>query len=201
MDPVDAPGMFRRGALGDLLGGACDAADGLDHPDLVARADFAAGSAVTVERGARDAFGRVGIGAVFVGSRCSQSGRDIVAVDVCARRDVAGGAADRKAELQHRLTGRDRAQGDLVAARDRLGQYYACVLLAGIKVAQRRGDAVTGIDLEQGGRHSASIDCGGPVHTGWFARRCAAQLNCRRRPQGLLALAAQSFKTGRQILS
>jgi hypothetical protein len=30
--------------------------------------------------------------------------------------------------------------------------------LARIEVAQRRGDAVAGVDLEQGGRHARTID-------------------------------------------
>jgi hypothetical protein len=49
VDAVDLAGVEDGGALGDLLRGARDAADGGDDPDLVAGADAAIGAVVAIE--------------------------------------------------------------------------------------------------------------------------------------------------------
>ena len=63
------------------------------------------------------------------------------------------GPADRKAELQHRLAGGNGRQRHLVAALHRLRESDAERFLAGGEVAQRGGDAVARIDLEEGRNH------------------------------------------------
>ena len=115
IDPVDAALELPVGGRRDLLGGAGDAADGAEDPDLVARADPAVGAAVALEGRVRwrgQGLGRRRI--VGVGLEPREIGRHVVTVHVLARRDVGGRVADGPAVFQHRLAGRDGPQRDLV---------------------------------------------------------------------------------------
>src|SRR4029450_4602393 len=105
VDAVDATRMATGRSFGDLPGGAGNASDRGDDPDLVAGADAAVGPAIALELCFPAGSGRQGLGPVEIVAGALQRGCEIVAVDMIARCDGAGRPADRKAELQHRLAG------------------------------------------------------------------------------------------------
>ena len=95
VDAVDRAGVAGMGDGGDPLGGAGDAADRRQDPDLVARADPAVGAAIALE-GAwprRSAAARPARARSDSPRRRSSSGLEIVAVDMVAGRDRLRSAA------------------------------------------------------------------------------------------------------------
>src|SRR5688572_1977325 len=158
VDAVDAAGMAARGTLGDLLGGAGDASNRGDDPDFVARADAAVSPSIALESSVWAGGGRSGLRLVEIVAGALQGGREIVAVDMFARRDGAPGPTDRKAELQHRLAGGNGRERYLVAALHRLREGNAERLVVGGEVTQCGGDVVARIDLEEGPYHDPLID-------------------------------------------
>jgi hypothetical protein len=165
VNAVDAAGMAARGPLGDLLGGAGDTSDGREDPDFVARADAAVHAAIAFEVCFTAGADGMGMRAVEILAGALQRGREILAVDVFARRDRALGSANRKAEFQHRLAGGNRCQRHLVAALYRLRDGNAERVLPGGEVAQGGSDAVAWIDLEEGRKHGPLIGRSDAHHT------------------------------------
>ena len=122
--PSTALGVAGVGDGGDLLGGAGDAADRRQDPDLVARADAAVGAAIAVEaRVARPAAagspalrGVVAIGARRRSSRVAR----LWTVDMRAGRDrLRSSVPIGQPYLRTVVAGGEIAQRDLVALRDR----------------------------------------------------------------------------------
>src|SRR6185312_783122 len=81
---------------------------------------------------------------------------EVVGVHMCAAGDVMRRAADRPAELAHRLAGRDVAQCDRVSARNPLGNVHGSTVDARVRarlqVGQGNCDIVLGRDAVQSGR-------------------------------------------------
>src|SRR5688500_5149684 len=98
IDSVDHARVAGIGDGGDLLGGPADAADRGQYPDLVAGADPSVGAAVAAEARLRllaQGLGRQTL--IGIAFDSAQPGREVVAVDVPARRHAGGEDSDRPA--------------------------------------------------------------------------------------------------------
>ena len=93
-----------------------DAADGRDHPDVVADADLSVGAAVAHERAGVGGFlHRLELRFVRVLQQIAEIGCDVVRVHVVALGDVARGMSDGHAVLDYVLAVLEVAQGVLVS--------------------------------------------------------------------------------------
>ena len=162
IDRATVPGI---GGRGDLLRGAGDAADRRQHPDFIARADPAVGAAIALERGRprlRQRLGRRRAPAIAFDS--AEQRLEIVRMDMLARRNSPRGAADRPAELAHRLARRDRPQHDLVAVRHVLQRGHSGIdQFAASNRAQSHGDIVARVEAQDGAgfrRRIEELDAG-----------------------------------------
>ena len=133
-----------------------DAADGRDHPDLVARADAAVGAAIAHELNV--SLGKVGRRQRFEAvvldpfKQCLQ----IVRVNILAKSNRRRRHPDRPAEFVYRIAGRKIADRKLVALFDCLGNEnlfpHALDPLTGAKRPQRDSNIVIRVEANGVGR-------------------------------------------------
>ena len=155
----------------DTFGGAADATDGAQDPDLVARADTSVRASIAHER--QRLCGRRGRAAASrresILVHAGEQRRQIVRVDVRAARYLRRCPADHLTVLTHRLAGAHRPQGKLVTARDSVDQFDRCVIqrdaLARGEIAQRDGHVVAR------GNPVAGRQGRGTVHEAYYRRR------------------------------
>ena len=141
IDAVDGAGVAEMGDPRDPLGGAGDAADRRQDPDLVARSHPPVGAAIAVEPGrlvARKRRDRRGLERITLDAL--QLRLEIVAVDMLARSDRRGQPPDRPAIFAQPRPRCEVADRELVSGRD-----------ASLAI-QRHRDVVVGMEPQQSGR-------------------------------------------------
>ncbi|MPN26357.1 hypothetical protein SDC9_173781 [bioreactor metagenome] len=149
-----APAALPLEFAGEVFRELVDAADGRNDPEIVPDSGPAVGAAVTQESPPRLDARKRGDGnrreTVFLFAR--ETGFEVVGMDETARRDVAKGMADRHVVLDDRLTRRNGAEREFMAAADRLRERDSHAVnnrnLSGGEVGEGDGDVVGASDLE-----------------------------------------------------
>ena len=165
--PSTDPGVAGMGDCGDAVGGARDAADGRQDPDLVARADPAVGAAIALEPGRRvRGPRRRGVGRVAIGARRRSSRVSRLWLWTWQPAPIARVARPiGQPNLRTSAPASRLLERHLVALRESLRRFRLRPrMLARRERPQRRGDVVAGVEPQRGGRFRGGRDRVGLRH-------------------------------------
>src|SRR5690606_28518716 len=147
VDTIDTIRKARAGRARDSLGGASDAADRAQNPDLIARAGSTVCAPITHElafRGGDGCLRRIGGELIAIETR--QQGLHVVRVYMATASNRRRRSSDGKAILQHWRTCGNIAHRELMASADCIAQRNRGIAdlnsLARAEVAQRYSDIV-----------------------------------------------------------